>query len=80
MAAHTAMLQHLGIDPGPEDALRLREELRKTTLSCAHCHCPVACSAWVMDSNHGNPPWCRAASAFVVLTSAFTSLEKLGAH
>lgn len=76
MAAHTAMLAHLGIDPGAEDAPRLHAQLRGTLLSCARCRCPVACSAWIGYGQPGTPPWCGAGPAFDALALARAQLAR----
>lgn len=75
MAAHTAMLAHLHIDPGAEDAPLLTRELRGTMLSCARCRCPLACAAWIEEGQEGRPPWCAAGAAFDTLAVAYARLE-----
>lgn len=76
MAVHSAMLAHLDLDPGAEDACLLTRELRGTLLSCARCRCPVTCAAWIEDGNTGCPPWCGAGSAFASLAAARARLKR----
>jgi hypothetical protein len=70
LAAHDGMLRHLGLDPGPEDALRVIPELRGTLRACTTCPTPGRCAAWRREGLPGTPRFCRGEPAFADLARA----------
>jgi hypothetical protein len=76
MAAHEAMLAHLGLNPTEEDAPLLFDDLRATLLACGSCQCPKSCMEWQERGDDGPPLWCHQRGTFLSLIQACHALER----
>lgn len=76
MAAHEAMLAHLGLNPTQEDAPVLFDALRGTLLACGSCQCPNTCMEWQERGEVGPPDWCHRRGTFLTLIEACEALDK----
>lgn len=79
MAAHDAMLAHLGLAPTEDDAPLVYDALRATLLACGSCQCPKACMEWQNSGIDGPPPWCHKRGTFLELQEACAALERSSA-
>ncbi|MCE8007518.1 DUF6455 family protein [Aestuariivita sp.] len=58
------MLHHLGLEPTPEDATQVLDELRETFLACVRCPTPGRCRCWCEAGRPGTPDFCGGKQAF----------------
>lgn len=75
MAAHEAMLAHLGLAPTEDDAPYLFDALRGTLLACGSCQCPKSCMEWQERGEDGPPLWCHRRGALLTLVAECAALD-----
>ena len=73
LVAFDNMLQHLGIDPGPQNADLFLLELRAALECCAVCPIVDQCHQWITHGYVGTPPSCDGRKAFRKLMFALSS-------